>query len=432
VPGSVAAKIHAHAEDAAAQPQPKDIKREANERKNAAIKARIDAHKTAAVEGAGVAESEGPKAGEKSPAGATRAPTTSGKSSDKTPASDASQATDAASPSSEPDTQTSETAAEKAERERRYDVKSIRDWARKHPEEAAEVAKQVFHVDGDLSSEWIRVQNKFRKRQTALEEREREITARIDAHEKESKETLDALDPIANLFQAVNPDRGQDGAKFDPKKIDFDAADQAFQDLTGVAIDEYMRHRARKGVAISPEARALKLENEQLKKKLEKAAPEEAKDDKPKAKAEPETASNKWESDIPEEHALRQFAGWQKELSKAMAPYHDPVMDEYSKDPEVVADALLLRKVKEFELEEPEVEVKPKPKPVAARAPAPAPKPKAPALDELIPSDAYAYRKPAPKNGHETEPAVPGDFASRKRKAMERHTARMRGELVDD
>ncbi len=430
MPGSVAAKIHAHAEDAAAQPQPKDVKREANERKNAAIKARIDAHKTAAVEGAGVAESADPKASVRT---ATKTIQTKESSPVTSPSETVSTGQkESASIEAGASGTGDETPAEKAEREKRYDVKSIRDWARKHPEEAAEVAKQVFHVDGDLSSEWIRVQNKFRKRQTALEEREREITARIDAHEKESKETLDALDPIANLFQAVNPDRGQDGAKFDPKKIDFDAADQAFQDLTGVAIDEYMRHRARKGVAISPEARALKLENEQLKKKLEKAAPEEAKDDKPKAKAEPETASNKWESDIPEEHALRQFAGWQKELSKAMAPYHDPVMDEYSKDPEVVADALLLRKVKEFELEEPEVEVKPKPKPIAARAAAPAPKPKAPALDELIPSDAYAYRKPAPKNGHETEPAVPGDFASRKRKAMERHTARMRGELVDD
>jgi hypothetical protein len=120
VPGSVAAKIHAHAEDAAAQPQPKDIKREANERKNAAIKARIDAHKTAAVEGAGVAESADPK--EKTPpAAAASVPS-------KEPAKPAG-AKDASASSEESSATTTaeETPAEKAERERRYDVKNIRD-----------------------------------------------------------------------------------------------------------------------------------------------------------------------------------------------------------------------------------------------------------------------------------------------------------------
>lgn len=404
-----------------------DVKREANVRKNAAIAARIDAHKRVEVEGAEVAtESEAPKAAPKPSslkgASAGSSSTADGKAEGGSGGSDAN----------------GETAEQTAARERRYDVKSIRDWARKNPEEAAEVAKQVFHVDGNLAAEWIRVQNKHRKRQTALDEREKALTEERAKYDAESKETIDTLEPIASLFQAVNPDRGQEGGKFDPKKIDFDAADQAWLDLTGVPIDEYMRHRARKGVAISPEVRQLKLENERLKKAAEKATPEAAAGDKTetkpngKAKDAPEPASNKWESDLPEDHGLRQFAGWQKDLTKAMAAYHDADLDEYSKDPEEIADKLLLRKVKEFEFEEPEPEIKPKPKAPAARAPVTAPKPKAPASDEIIPADAYSYRKPAAKTEAENEPAVPGDFAARKRRALDRHTRRMRGELTAD
>jgi hypothetical protein len=428
-PGSVAARIHAHAEDAANQPQPVDIKREANKRKNEAITARLDAHRKGQVEGAEVAtESEAPKEKPSSSKGA------SAESSSKANGT-ADRGSAESGTKTEPEA-SGETAEQTAERERRYDVKSIRDWARKHPEDAAEVAKQVFHVDGNLAAEWIRVQNKHRKRQTALDARDKELTERAAKQEAEAKDTIETLTPIASLFEAVNPDRGQEGGKFDPKKIDFDAADQAWHDLTGVPIDEYMRHRARKGVAINPEQRALKLENERLKKQLEKAAPEEAKDDtKPNGKAKepaPELVGTKWESDIPEEHGLRQFAGWQKDLTKAMAPYHDEQMDEYSVDPETIADKLLLRKVKEFEVEEPEPEVKPKPKPPAARAPEPKPKPKAPASDDIIPADAYSYRKPAARTEPESEPAIPGDYAKRKRLALDRHNRRMRGELVDD
>jgi hypothetical protein len=429
VPGSVAAKVHAHAEDAAAQPMPRDVKKEANDRKNAAIAARIKGHERAQVEDAEVAtESEAPKASSTKTASTNGSPPTTTKGA----------------PSKEPESgeksgdssESSETAEQAAAREKRYDVKSIRDWARKHPEDAAEVAKQVFHVDGDLASEWIRVQNKHRKRQTALDARDTELTEREKRIDAESKDTIDTLTPIANLFEAVNPDRGQEGGKFDPKKIDFDAADQAWHDLTGVPIDEYMRHRARKGVAINPEMRALKLENERLKKQVGKDEPA-AKDEpaKPNGKvtngkaAEAEPVGNKWESDIPEEHGLRQFAGWQRDLTKAMAPYHDADLDEYSKDPEEIADKLLLRKVKEFEFEE-EAEA-PKPKPKAA-APKPKPKP-APVDSDGIPADAFAFNRQKPArvtdNGH--DPELPKDFAARQRLALARHEMRRRGELND-
>jgi hypothetical protein len=330
---------------------------------------------------------------------------------------------------------TSGDALEAAEaQEARYSLKSVRNWARKNPEEAAEIAEQVFHVGKDQSAEWIRVQNKLRKGHEKLEEERTTFYAERDSVKQQAEETVGVLQPISDLFEAVNPNRGTD-KPFDHTKIDFDAGDQAWLALTGVPIDDYMRHRARKGISVNPEMRALKLENERLKKAQTVEKKEEPKEEKKAPKEElPPALAKKWEAEVDEEHPIRQFVDWQKLLTKAMAPYYDADLDEYSKDPEKIATRLVQAKLDELEPakveEEKPVARKPAASRPAGRSEEERPRARAKTDGELTTENAIrrVMRAPAPV---EIPRDMPKDIGARTQWAIQRAQKRAQGLEVE-
>lgn len=311
----------------------------------------------------------------------------------------------------------------------RYELKAFKAWAREHPEEAAEIGKHVFQVDGDLRAEWIRIQNKSRKVRNSLAEERKAFEAEREAVQLEAKQTAETLTPIVDLFEAVNGKGGErmalgkDG-KVDASKVDFDAGDQAFKQLTGISVDDYMRARARKGISISPEMRAMKLENERLKKLVggdkepEKEAEPEPEKPPVRAKEKPKPKHD-WSGEIGSKHALRKIADWETLLDGEMRKYYDADLDEYSEDPETIADRVLKRELAALRGEDDEEEApKPRAKPkIAARAQeeAPLPKPRQKPVAQL-PDD----NSDAPKG-----------WKDRERWAMERAMRRLRGEVVE-
>jgi hypothetical protein len=373
------------------------------------------------------AEVASPKdGGSKSSSGSTETPKKSDteKSTDPEKASTKSDSGEPSTASAEKST-SSDTASE---RETRYDIKSLRNWARKNPEQASEFL-EVLGATKDQTAEWVRVQNKFRKRHSALDEREKALTERETAMQTEAAGTVEMLQPIADMFEAVHAKQAEDAKSIDWGKVDFDAGDQAFKKLTGVPIDEYMRHRARKGIAVNPEMRELKLENERLRKEAEKAKGKEPeKKTEPRDDTPPPTLAKMWESEVDEGHAIRQFDGWQKMLTKAMAPYYDPELDEYSKDPEEIANRLVKQKLAELEPAEPEEErptKRPQPPPRRAAAHEPPPRRERRRNDD---SEAALMRRPPPR---EIPTGMPKDMTDRTRWAIERAQARARGEHVE-
>lgn len=410
-----------------------DPKKDAETRSRVAIEARL---KTAAVDAVDKAKIIPPKAADpkvatpsSSKGGEAATGTQKPASTSGTPPSAASGTTTTAK---DPGSESTEEAAEA--QEARYSLKSVRNWARKNPEEAAEIAEQVFHVGKDQSAEWIRVQNKLRKGHEKLEEERTTFYAERDSVKQQAEETVGVLQPISDLFEAVNPNRGTD-KPFDHTKIDFDAGDQAWLALTGVPIDDYMRHRARKGISVNPEMRALKLENERLKKAQTVEKKEEPKEEKKAPKEElPPALAKKWEAEVDEEHPIRQFVDWQKLLTKAMAPYYDADLDEYSKDPEKIATRLVQAKLDELEPakveEEKPVTRKPAASRPAGRSEEERPRARAKTDGELTTENAMrrVMRAPAPV---ETPRDMPKDIGARTQWAIQRAQKRAQGLEVE-
>lgn len=368
-----------------------------------------------------------------------------------------SQSSDTTAEAGEGDQSTPATAdASSAKRGPRYDLKSFRKWAEENPEQAAEIGEAVFKVGGDIKQEWIRVQNKVRKikgearteREKALADAKAERDAAVAAQER-AEQIAGSLKPMADMW-AASQRKGADG---NPAP-DFDTIDESFRQNTGgLPIDDYMRMRARRGVA-SPElarerATRLRLEAElaQLKggKDSQRAEPlqnangagaQQAKDvvSAPAAAPAPAApspdASELWGGELPKAHALRKFAGWENDLHQEMQRFYDADLDEYSKDPEDVADAVLQRKL---------AELQPEPEEPARRAPAPKRPntPKRRATPDSIPSaSALTPRPPAPRGHRPATPddlsdSGPTDMVSRERWALERAQRRLRGEAVD-
>ena len=130
-----------------------------------------------------------------------------------------------------------------------------------------------------------------------------------------------------------------------------------------------------------------------------------------------------WGGELPKGHALRKFAGWEGDLHTAMQRYYDADLDEYSKDPEDVADAVLSAKMAEL-APEPE-----EPKKTAKRPNTPKARAEAPAAKKDLPPPPKGHR---PVKAEEVEEEAPKDMVARERWAIERARRHMRGEKVYD
>jgi hypothetical protein len=357
--------------------------------------------------------------------------------------------TPSASPATDPDGQPAQAPAAKGPR---YDVKSFKKWAEENPEAAAEIRTVVFKADADSTQEWIRVQNKIRKvkqeHRAAAEKTTAEAVAeraQAAADRKAAEDAAGALRPVIDLWEGATRKDAQ--GNIIP---DFDVVDAAFESVAKMPLDAYMRLRARRGVA-NPEGARLRAENARLQRELEAAkggntgaaspvAQQSASPPSASAVAQPDDAARvttpardperEWGDALPKAHKLRQLASWAAKLDAEMDKYHDAELDEYSRDPEDVADSLLKRELAAFIEEE-----APEPKKRAPAGKPSTPKKRAGAAAPEIP-DAKALTPKAHKAVHEnTDDEAPTGFAERERwalrRAAERLTAMRRGEAVE-
>jgi hypothetical protein len=326
----------------------------------------------------------------------------------------------------------------------RYEVKAMKKWAEEHPEEAAAIRRDVFGADESSTTEWIRVQNKKRKIKGELREERTRLMADVETVKAAAKAEADrvethrtAVQPLVDLFQggARKNARGE----WEP---DFDAVDAAFEQCTqGLPLDQYMRMRARRGVA-NPESARMRAENARLQRELEAAKGASAKpaedapaDAKPAAKPVAPAPTHaelaeKWGDEVPKKHPLRKIEGWAQALEDAMSAYHDEDLDEYSRDPEEVANEVLKAQLAELQGDDDDEE----------EAPAPRAKPRVKVRGKLpavgkdgLPDPASLRPKPS-KTAPASAPGdddEPKDFRQRQAWALERHQRRARGELVD-
>lgn len=328
----------------------------------------------------------------------------------------------------------------------RYDVQSMRKWAEENPEEAALLREKVFALPADTNSEWIRLKNAGRKQRERLRaENEAQLSEakrladQAAADKAEMLGAADKLGPIGDLFAAV-----ADKVRENPESpdLDFDAGDAAFQELTGLELDTYMRLRARKRMGGGgPEAARLRVQLAKERRELQvlkaKEAPASKEEAKPEAEDVPEPPKGKqrapqhdWSGEIDAKHKIRQLDGWQLKLDDEMRKFFDPDTRDYDEDPEKAADRVLKREIEamaeEFEEEAPP----PKPrKPAAGAKPPPAPPPRKPkASADGVPSAAELTPSMDPD---ESNHPVVQKWEKRKNWALDRAMRRARGEEVD-
>lgn len=459
-----------------------DPVRELRERQSAAIASRLkDPHREAAAAGGVDGAATPPKPGKSS------APSSPPKSSAISAASPSSSATppapatkgsaDSESPSTEtPEGTSSETPTVAAEptataRGPRYDVKSMKKWAEEHPEEAAEIRAHVFGMDPTTNEPYIRLQNKTRKLKDAVRAEREAFEAEKAAAHAEVQAKVDHAEKIANEIRYVaemwgSAQRKNAQGEADP---DFDAIIEAFRINTGgITLSDFNRMNARRGQA-SPEIARLKAENARLARLAAGQAPPAqlpagqtngaagagtpgnggaAAAPAPAHPAAPEVdAEALWGGELPKVHPIRKLAGWADELHAEMQKYHDETLDEYSRDPEEVADVVMRRMLKAFE---PDEEEAPAP---ARRAPAGKPNtpknrkgrtafseereapatsvPGIPNADKLKPRGAVNTDRSHREVTLDEIQGFDGGIAARERLAMQRHRDRVAGKRVD-
>jgi hypothetical protein len=474
---------------------PADPVQALRERQRVAIESRTQNAERSRVEGAGVDGAATPPKARTTPntSADSRRPSTPGSQSGSRPAqsrqaattatsgsTNAPQGSSASAPAAQPSSEgsntpssskPSETEAETtttssedtpsiSPRGPRYDVKAYKKWAEENPEEAAEIGKAVYKMDADMSQEWIRVQNRIRKVKLEAKESNAKALADARAEREAAKADREHAEQVASQIRYVSDMWGaaqNKNARGEPAP-DFDSVDEAFRQNTGgITIDDYMRQRARRGIA-SPElakerAQRVRLEAElaQLKGGQNNGAagkaPVEANGaaaavvpaDPAQRTAAPAAPSvnfeEKWGEELPDSHPLRQFATWAKDLEQAMQAYHDDVLDEYSRDPEEIADELVKRKLAALS---PAPEPAPKPRAKPANGRPNTPKRRAAASPDGIPSAAeLTPRSSVPPRGHrpatqeDLESDAPTDYTKRERWALDRAQRRLRGEAVD-
>lgn len=315
-----------------------------------------------------------------------------------------------------------------------YDLRSLKKWAEDHPEEAAETLKKLGHLPADQTGEYIKLKNKQRKVREEIQGLHATTMAEARAEREQAEAARQAMDgaagklaPIADLWEAV-----REKVVADPSnpQLDFEAADAAFLENSGIAIDDYMRLRARKSIGSGSDAVKLRVENAKLKRELAKPAEErkttaagsntpkdEAGTAEPAAKA-PKNVKD-WSDELPGKHKLRQIAGWNALLDTEMRKLYDPDTKDYDGDPEAIADKLLKREIARMMEEEPDDEtVKPKPR---------APKPK----DAVPPASTLRPKAPKPAAAADDgDEDAPKGYADRQKWAIARAMRRARGEEV--
>lgn len=390
-----------------------------------------------------------------SPAGqpSTEAGSTPSQSSDETPST-----TTESDPSQSDSPEGSASSGKKGPR---YELKAFKKWTEENPEQAAELAKAVFQID--VPEGFIKLQNKARKikgeireRQTAAETAAQTKLAAAEAARTQAEQVAQQLRPMADMWAAAQrkDERGQ-------PVIDFDTADECFRlNMGGVTIDEYMRQRARRGIAHPELAREkaarLRLEHElaQLKGGQNTSAAQGAQKSngaaasgsapegrRPEANA-PQTAapaapSVDWGDVVPDDHPLRQLTGWAEDMDREMRRYHDDVLDEYSVNPEEIVEKVFKRRLAALTPLEDDDEPAPR-RPPAKRPNTP--KRRAAAADGLPdPSELTpraSRQQPPPPNGHrpatadDLDDAGPADITQRERWALQRAQRRLRGEQL--
>jgi hypothetical protein len=337
----------------------------------------------------------------------------------------------------------------------------MKKWAEQNPEEAAELRIHVFGVDQDSTQEWIKLQNKKRKMKEEFRGEKEKTAAEAAAERAEARADREVAEGAAGKLRPLMDMWGAATRKDAAGNLipDFDTVDMAFENTAQMPIDEYMRRRARRGAA-NPEMTRVRAENARLQRELEAARPKEtgaavpssqAPASPPAVTSETKTAAPvdllvKWGDELPKGHKLRSIVDWPAKLEAAMDRYHDAELDEYSKDPEDVANSVLKRELALLADEE-EEPAPVKKKPAAAPGRPNTPKRRA-AADEgstptNVPGLGIAASKLVPRGkvnedrSHkvikpEELESFDGGAAARRRFAMDRWARRMRGEEVAD
>jgi len=335
-------------------------------------------------------------------------------------------------------------------------VQSMRKWAEENPEEAAILREKVFALPADTNPEWIKLKNRERKgRERLRAENEAGIAAAkaereaAEAARAELAAAADKLAPIGDMWAAVaesiraNPDNPQ---------IDFDAGDAAFEENCGIAIDDYMRLRARRRMGGGgPEAARLRVQLAKERRKNELAAAKPAsteveKSDTPAAAAPAEPPKGKerkpqhdWAPEIDTKHKIRGLDGWQLKLDDEMRKFRDPDTADYDEDPEAAADRVLKRELQAFmaelgEGDEPAAPAKRTPAKAAPKAPKKAQSasiPGVPSAASLTPKSAPPRKDPRMDPDHDDNHPVIQSFNKRQQWAIDRALRAARGEAVE-
>lgn len=431
------------------EPKGNNPQRELAERQRAAMAKHTG--ETQAARDAAAGEDAAPPPKASTPTTAQKTPTASaiaasgkdGSSSDsKTPAASSGSGKPASSQTeagkaAEPGSETSEDATH------RYDLKSLRKWAEQHPEDAAEAFTKLGSLPADTREEWIRIKNRERKARENIRGEHVKSAAELQALRDEAKASEVAMNgaagklaPIADLWEAVREKIAADPQNPQP---DFEAADAAFLENSGISIDDYMRLRARRAIGSSSDAVRLRVENRKLQRQLEaqasapetKPADSPTSDEKGAGTAEPAGKAKRkerdWSDELPAKHKLRSIEGWNTLIDAEMRRYHDPDADTYDADPEEVANKILKREIERMTEDSPDDDAP------AVKTNGHA-KSKTPARDG-VPSAAELRPKTAPKRAPvvvddaDADDAAPKGFAARQAWALKRHEQRRRGEL---
>ncbi len=236
--------------------------------------------------------------------------------------------------------------------------------------------RRIFDLGEDTDAPFIALQHKRRATRDEMAathaENERKLKEQrdyIDSRVKFGEETAKTLQPITDMWTAVNQrdDKGQPVVGADGQPIiDYDMLEVAVEATTGRKLDDLIRGRARRGQS-NPElakerARAARAERELAQLRASQtngaagagtpgnggaaAVPAPA---QPAAPAAPKVtaaqAEAKWGPDVPKAHGLRELAGWAEELHSEMEKFYDEGLNEYSVDTEVIADQILERRL---------------------------------------------------------------------------------------
>jgi len=238
---------------------------------------------------------------------------------------------------------------ERAKPQPRYDSDSFKAWARNNPEKAAE----VMNLSRADANAYIKLQNRERKfyeeqstkqaeleaARKATEDGQKSIQKLIDEQNAAVQPVMDlvsigqqsaktikaALDAAAGNFQAA-----------DFTGVDFGATDDLFEHVHGISFDDYARARARQGLKVSPQDRALRLENERLRKERDalKANGAPAAPPIEQAPATPAPAATKasdlaWvASTLAADHPARELRDWDKRILAALGTDEEMTLED--------------------------------------------------------------------------------------------------------